>query len=723
MFGFDDFQELYESSKYLKPSDFLSTDMLDAIENRKYISKELEHSLQLSMRELIKGEEINAKQFIELKDKFLLQYWWDGFKIETLNVLRVIQECLNLRNIIISQMPVEILETKKFTNDRARWVKFIAFSCYFKNLFRQKHIDDFLFGFESGSDQVYVYKSLKYFKKNGFKVEVSKGEFPKILIDNIFNVLDRKIEFLGEHFVSAVFRYLSKNKQSYDLYYFKTHRSMSFESKDELIYPIGLLFRLSLKYAGKPSKYIREELISKHIKVVFEYSGHLTNVLNLVNTGHDMGLPNTDHSDILGYIRRYTRLDQLYKIDQYNPKHVFELSLKLCNSLEHKALPIETKRRTNLIMEIYTACMHEFTSCMSGVFNETIGYKNLVAKHTKTVIDQELNNLSHVNAANKGFNNINDISSVDYFHKPFIKRQVHSKVQYWIPNKIFFFMGFYSQLTVLLRSVKEFVDGEKFELDKHIGFLQEDIIKQRFEESGLKVLQTKGEYSVSQSTVSALNLKQTKNKSLETDVVVELDDRIIFFESKKKLLTTKAKNGDVISILNDLKTSLIESQIQANRHSRIINYDGEINFNDSTKLVLNNRKIAKVSITQFDYGTLHSSQIVGAILLLILGAKVVSEDTGKDISKMISSINKEFENFTEEFSDGTSFYTDENRLNMFANCHFLNFFQILYILDRVNKKPEINMETIIKKAFGAKRVSTDCLDFYYEFEFLLKLNL
>ncbi|MCS4299353.1 MULTISPECIES: hypothetical protein [Acinetobacter] len=722
MFSFDEFKEMYEASKHLKPSDFLSTELLDAVENRQYFSSELERSLKFSMRELINGEELNSKEFMGLKDKFLLQYWWEDNNKEILNILRAIQECLNLRNIIISQTPVKTLETKFFTNNKEHWIKFISFANYFREIARQQGVDDFLFGLDCGSDQVYIYTSLKYFKKKGLKVRVRNGSFPLELIDTVFNILDKKIEILGWEFILAIHRYLSKKKQPYDLYYFQTHRFIDFNRKDELIYPIGLLFRLSLKYVSNPSKYSKDDIISKHIEEVFEYSGHLTNILNLVNSGHDIGLTNTDHSDILGYIQRYTRLDQFYKIDQYNPKHVYELCLKLHNSLANKALPIDVKQRTNLIIEIFTTCMQELVSCISGVFNETRGYKKLVEKHSQAIIDQELINLSHIDAANKGFKNINDLSSIDYFLKPFIKRKIQGRVQYWIPNKIFFFMGFYSQLTAVLRTVKKFDDDERFDADKYIGFLQEDIIKQRFKESGLRVLETNGEYSVSQNVVSALNLKQTKNKLLETDVVVELDDRIIFFESKKKVLTTKAKNGDVVAILNDLKTSLIESQIQANRHCRIIRHESEINFNDSKKLVLGNREIIKVSITQFDYGTLHCSQIVGAILTVMLNAKIVSEDTDKNVVKMINSINEELKNFTDEFSDGTSFHDDRNRMIMFANCHFLNFFQILYILDRVKTKSDMDIETIINKAFGVKRMSTDCLDFYYEFEFSLQFK-
>lgn len=718
MFTFEEFEEIFASSKHLLISDILPDDLLDEFQNRRYMSNGLEQKIRLFMRELIIGEDFSIKKFMELKEKFLLQYWWENFDAGILNILRVIQDCLGLRNIIISQNPVKMVETDIVTSNKEQWKKFIALACFIRMAKNNEDTDDIYFGLKMGSDQAYIYESLQYFKNQGLHVEVKNGDFSSELFDTIFNLLDQKIECLGGYFTLEINKYLSQFFKPYGLYYFKASRDYSFNGQN-FVYPIGLLYRIGLKHVSKASKYGVETDIKKAVQEIFEISAHLTNILNLVNTGHDIGLASVDHSDILTYMRRYTRLDQFYKIDQYNPDHVFELSHELYKSLSNKALPVEIRKRIDLIMEIFAMCMQEFTSRRSGVFNTTTSYKILVEKHTVNVIELELTNLSHIHSANNRFNSINDFSEVDYYMKPFIKQKMGNIEQYYVPNKYFFFMGFYTQLVVLLRSVKTLDDGKKFNIDGHIGLLQEVIITQRLSQANLKVLGTDGKYNVPQRMVSDLQIKPDKYKSLETDIVVELTDSIIFFESKKKMLTSAAKNGDVIAILNDISAALIDSQVQANLHGRVIKHGGVLQFKDSQKVIHGDRNIIKISITQFDYGSLHTSQIVGAILRSMLNVKIVSDDTDVKVIKAIKQINERLDKLTAEFSDGTSFHDGQNSLIMFANCHFLNFFQILYVLNCVKSKPNLNLATILKKAFGIKQVHTNSLDFYHELDFLL----
>jgi len=280
-------------------------------------------------------------------------------------------------------------------------------------------------------------------------------------------------------------------------------------------------------------------------------------------------------------------------------------------------------------------------------------------------------------------------------------------------------MGFYTSIMAILRNVKKLENGGKFDVDKHVGFLQEKIISEKILLLNINVLNTEGKYDLTQKQVEILGLKKDKNKTLETDVVIELDDRIVFLESKKKVLTTKAKSGDEIAILKDLSDSLIESQIQANRHKRVLNKFDSIKFNDDVELFKRDREIIKVSLTQFDYGSLHNASVMNSLLTVMLNKELYSNDPNK-VSDLLS-INKKLNEFTEEFGDGNSFFYAKNRALMFADCHFFNFFQLLYILDKSSSSSLLSIDDVLKEAFKIRRNSFDSIDVYHEFEYALHL--
>jgi len=396
-----------------------------------------------------------------------------------------------------------------------------------------------------------------------------------------------------------------------------------------------------------------------------------------------------------------------------------DLCHKLKESLSEVGIIGDVLNRINIIVEIFDLCMKELGEKDRVVFSEKISYKVLCDKYSKIVLDNILNELSHERVVNKNYNKIFEFDKIDYFHKPFIKMSIRGVEQYFLLDKTFFIMGFYTSIMAILRNVKKLENGGKFDVDKHVGFLQEKIISEKILLLNINVLNTEGKYDLTQKQVEILGLKKDKNKTLETDVVIELDDRIVFLESKKKVLTTKAKSGDEIAILKDLSDSLIESQIQANRHKRVLNKFDSIKFNDDVELFKRDREIIKVSLTQFDYGSLHNASVMNSLLTVMLNKELYSNDPNK-VSDLLS-INKKLNEFTEEFGDGNSFFYAKNRALMFADCHFFNFFQLLYILDKSSSSSLLSIDDVLKEAFKIRRNSFDSIDVYHEFEYALHL--
>lgn len=713
-----EFEEMFEKAKLLKKEEFLSNELLSEVEYRDSIYPNLDQKFKNYMFDLLEGKGIIVNEFFQLKDRFKLQYWANGNKQDDLNKVVVLSYCNDQKSRVIDHVNHKIEQREEFTDDESQWLKLIACILFYQKLKKESWYAD-LASLENdislNSMDSKVYQALTFFRKKGFRVKVREGFYNLNLIDDVFKILDRKISEIGKDFTFEYLEYIKKFKKSYGLYFFKVHYNYQ---ENEVIYPLGLLFRLGVKYLNKNNGFDSKEK-SRRISEIFEYSLHLGNLLKLLNVGHDFSLLYSDKTNIFKIIRKYAQLDQIYKIDQYNPIHLLDLCQKLKESLDGVGIADEVLNTIKIIVEIFNLCMYELGIRDGIVFSETKSYKNLCDKYSKILLDKILDDLSHERAVNKNYNEIYGFEKINYFHKPFVKMNIRGREQYFLLDKTFFVMGFYTSIMTILRNVKKLKDGGKFDIDSHVGFLQEKIISDKILLLNINVLKTEGKYDLTQKQVEILGLKKDRNKTLETDVVIEFDDRIVFLESKKKVLTTKAKSGDEISIIKDLSDSLIESQIQANRHKRVLNNFDSIKFNDDVELFKRNREVIKVSLTQFDYGSLHTSSVMNSVLTVMLYKEVYSNDPNK-ISDL-RSINKKLNDFTQEFGDGSSFYYAENRALMFADCHFFNFFQLLYILDKASSSSLLSIDDVLKEAFKIRRNSFDSVDVYHEFEYALYL--
>lgn len=712
---YKEFEELFQQAVHLKKEEFLSEELLIETDGKDSTYTNLDQQFKTYMFDLLDGQGINIKKIHELKNRFKMQYWWNGSRQDDLNKVVVLCCCIDQRIKLVDQYNNKFEQREEFTDNKNQWIKFIACTIFYQKLEKSNRYaiqasldhDTSLNSMDSK-----VYQALIFFRKKGFKVKFKDGSYSIELINDVFKLIDLKISKIGMNFIFYYFDFIKSYKKDYGLYFFKSHYN---DNSSEKIFPLGLLFRLGVKHLC--SKEYDNKKTPKEIQDIFDYSLHLAHLLELSHTGHDFSTTFSDKTDILRILRRYSQLDQIYKIDQYNPLHVLFLSKKLKESIENIGIPNNILTKVNIIIEIFDLCMSELKDKDIIVFNKTISYEKLCDKYSEMILNNILNDLSHEGSANKNYDQVFNFSKINYFHKPFVKVNIENVNKYLLLHKTFFAMGFYTTLMTILRDLKKLEDGSKFDIDNHVGLLQEKIITDKLSLLSINVLNTEGKYNLTHKQIKVLGIRE--NKTLETDIVIEFDDRVVFLESKKKVLTNKAKSGDEIAILKDLCDSLIASQIQANRHKRVLNNFNNIKFNDGVELFKKDREIIKVSIAQFDYGSLHTSNVMNAVLPVMLNAKISSNNPSK--TNDIRSINKKLDDFTEEFSDGRSFYSNENRGLMFADCHFFNFFHILYILDKANNTLTLSKEDILKQAFNVSRIFYDSMDIFHEFENALYL--
>lgn len=264
----------------------------------------------------------------------------------------------------------------------------------------------------------------------------------------------------------------------------------------------------------------------------------------------------------------------------------------------------------------------------------------------------------------------------------------------------FFNYGFYE---VLYKTAKK--HGLS---DKSIGENFENFIKNKFKESNIEFLHNE-KYDFDQSMRNELN---TTRENGECDFIIETPETIIFIEAKKRSLSSWAQNGDIAALSSDLAYCVFSSQIQCNWHEIILKKYNQINFKSGKKLIWKNRTIEKISLSMFDFMSLHDGMVLGKILSGLYGKILVDTSGSNNLSKINEKII--------EWSDQYSRYElkDYFKFNHpFMNCRFFNAFQLIELLDGVNSAIEF------KNAIWSNRhVTTGEKDWFVDNQYLNKLR-
>jgi hypothetical protein len=135
----------------------------------------------------------------------------------------------------------------------------------------------------------------------------------------------------------------------------------------------------------------------------------------------------------------------------------------------------------------------------------------------------------------------------------------------------------------------------------------------------------------------------------ECDFILESDQHIFFVECKAKALTRGAMAGAPDDALLDFAGGVFASQVQALRHERVLRERGEIKFKSDTRLVWNNRRITRLSITLLEHGALQDRMVFAQMYPSLRGAQVSVHDTYTK-KKKIADFNKILSDVTDEMT-------------------------------------------------------------------------
>ncbi|HHV68027.1 MAG TPA: hypothetical protein GXX48_10355 [Ochrobactrum intermedium] len=113
----------------------------------------------------------------------------------------------------------------------------------------------------------------------------------------------------------------------------------------------------------------------------------------------------------------------------------------------------------------------------------------------------------------------------------------------------------------------------------------------------------------------------------ECDLVLEDEQTIIFIECKAKPITRAAMSGEMGDPTLLYLEGIVASQTQALQHETILEEHDRIEFEDNLVLNRKGRKIIRLSITLFDYGTLQDRFVFSHLSAALTNSELASTDS------------------------------------------------------------------------------------------------
>lgn len=296
---------------------------------------------------------------------------------------------------------------------------------------------------------------------------------------------------------------------------------------------------------------------------------------------------------------------------------------------------------------------------------------------------------------NKNYFEPTDYSEVTFWQKPLIRKPNGEYIL--LPKSIIGF-SFYEAVTSILRNLNH------KSIDNNIGYHFEDFVKEQLKNKHIKF--SCGKY-----------LEKIDNETIEgeADILLEFDSSILLFECKKKSLTRNSKSGSAFSILMDLTSSILDSQLQCFKTDSILRLNDKILLKDNlieTEVNLNSRNIEKFTFTLTDYGIVQDRIITGEILKeFIKYTFTIADENNLHIDASdLANMKKRIDNLAKKQSEFKKYIDMFEVNNQFFNSAFINLHQFLFCIENSENSAEFYDEIN-----NTKYVSMGSFDFYQEY--------
>lgn len=622
------------------------------------------------IKNTLSGEKIKQYDFQRYRDFFIFQYFLkeDTASERIFHYLEIIRDATR--------------EIKLFSGNIEDWERAIELTDAYITLDTYNPIKDKTHYYKGRAQA----KAYRFMQKSKFNVSIEEGRFYFKEEENkkICMAIDHRLKRLGESGLSSIWGSLNK---LYDpttkRYYFKRF------SENQMI-PWGYLFKLSVKYLDKNKNKVKSKSIfNEAVSIAVNYA----TLLDIQEYSMFHGISQSSDS-ILDTIQDAVTNDQVYSISQLPSHSILELIEGIFSQVNNINL---SWTLPNYLLTAKTI-LNNTQNNDKYIFSIESIRREIAYQISEDELKLILDSLSH-KACNKSYLTPFDTSLCDYNFKPLFKQSN----TYSIYSENFFNFGFYEVISSEFRK-----RGLK---DDTVGTYLENFIETKLRSCNISVFSNE-HYEIDKSLQKELGITRATG---ECDFIIETENTIFFMEAKKKILTREAQGGNVIKLTLDIVKSFLAAQIQANWHEIILKKKGSIKFKSGNELHLNNKEVEKISLSMFEFMSLHDPLLIQQIMQNFLGKQIAANDPDRYSADDINKINKALLELHKQYSsDEFDEYIKSN--NPFFNCRFFNIFHFLEILNNVQSAEDFKREI-----WRTRHISTASKDWFRDSKYIKEL--
>lgn len=458
--------------------------------------------------------------------------------------------------------------------------------------------------------------------------------------------------------------------------------------------PFAYLYQLGLRYfALSPSALFPEVTLHQLVDLVT----WATTLLDVsVGAFELMFARNTDMVRIM---QKSVVYDSVFLLTQAKPTHASEY-LKWMMSREPLVSLKDKRGRTSaqilstaamLLRACERACAQAVPDHFISVPVQSTAYATNLDLESAADLLREV--FTHKTGANQTLTFPPDDSAVDAAFRPLL-----------VNNGIFFMqpapMAARAIVNAALQWCRENWLKGNFD-EKAVGPLFEDFVREKLTQHGVPVLH--GNYKAGRSEG-------------QCDAIVETEASVIVFELKSKMLRRQSRSGDDVAAMADLAQALVRPQAQAMERHAVLGENGTMTLTHGTStatITLGSREVFKLSITRGDLGSLHDRPFLQPFLRTGCIAEFITVNPKRQ---------REFDSLHEWFRKlkAAAIRAREPIFDTpfpFSTSWSLSVFHLLLLLERTSDN-----ESFARELQRTRRMMTPLRDFYWEYEYALKLD-
>jgi hypothetical protein len=391
--------------------------------------------------------------------------------------------------------------------------------------------------------------------------------------------------------------------------------------------------------------------------------------------------------------------DAAVRFPQSNPLLEMEMLPVLFDWIDR----VSFQKKHGFTLDQFLAVASTVIDQSAGTWGPIVIYASTIGKRLRGQIDaitvpMILSKLSQpVSRINTGYREITDTERVNVYKRPLVQL---SSTKFMLYDRSWTAMGFYE---ALLACAKEVSDAgkptQKQNSDRKVGMALEQYVRKKLSEHG--VVHYSGEFV------------DSNGKTAECDILIEGSQYLVIVEVKKKLLTAKARSGEMASVLLDLGSSLLQSQIQAGKTEILLRKSGAIEINNKSEkstIGLKNRKLLRISVTHYDFDSLHDRLTAKQVLsAFVEGEFTLLTEAPPEIKAGFTKLLADAARWKEQYRT-LSVLDPEFSEDPFFSTWFLSVGQLVLLLDGTS-----DSDGFITNLLKTLRISLSSNNFYFEY--------